>query len=132
MRNVRQRLIHFERYDDEGPCGFYCGYHDLADFSKEEEWEFDECQTELFGPHLSLYREFEFFFTRYGFNKHKRLIRLLIKATGDGYRIRCRREWSNSRDIAYQDEEQIALYIGPKRCSDRRRRRMIMKAFTLI
>ena len=128
MKNGRQRLIHFERYNDDGPCGFYCGYHDLTAFSQEEELEFDECQTELFGPHISLYREYEFFFTRQGFKKHKRLICLLIKATGKGYRVRCYREWSNSRDIAYQDKEQVALYVGNKRCPGKMRRKMITGA----
>ncbi|CQR73907.1 hypothetical protein SOV_34070 [Sporomusa ovata DSM 2662] len=109
-------------------AGFYCGYHDLTDFSQEEERELDEFQAVLFGPHMPFYREFEFFFTRYGFKRHKRLIRLLIKATGGGYRVRCYREWSNNRDIAYQDKEQVALYVGNKRCPGKVRRKMIIRA----
>jgi hypothetical protein len=61
MTTSRQRLIHFERYDDDDPCDFYCGYHELKNFSQEEQREFDDCKMELFGPNIPFYREFEFF-----------------------------------------------------------------------
>jgi len=127
MDNKRLRLIHFERYNSDGGCGFYCGYHNLTNFSEEEILEFYECQFELFGPYMPFYRDFEFFFTRYGFKKHKRLIHFLIKATSTNYSVRCYRIWSNSRDIAYQDKEQIALYTE-KKCVTKLRKRMIARA----
>lgn len=121
---MNNRLIHFERIDPEyGEVGFYCGCHNLANFSQEENQEFDDLMDELFGPRMNNYRDYKFFFTRYGFRKYKKLIWYLIRATN--YKTICWRVWKDNYDVAYEDKEQVALLLGAKR---KKRKRNIKTA----
>jgi len=122
---VKQRLIHFERIDPEfGKVGFYCGIHDTTNFTENESKEFNDLMDELWGPRLNNCRDSKFFFTRYGFQKHKKLIRYLIRVTD--FRTICQRVWKEDFDVAYQDKEQVALLLGAKR-KIRKRDRLVNK-----
>jgi hypothetical protein len=124
----RTRLIRFERIDKEdGPMGFYLGVHDCSSLTPEEDKEFEQLLGSLYGPRLPLHGVFNFYFTRRGLRRWKRLCHYLIRTTNPKYfdGILVTRKWLERCFVVYNDGEQVAIRVRQK---PNRRERMARRA----
>lgn len=114
---MRERVIRFEVFNPEvnEHEGIFRSTRSWGTITNEENDKLEDMSRKLPIPKLQYEKNnYEHFFRVNGIKEFKELVRLLLKVNVHGKNIRIRREWIEGKDVAYQDDYQVAILIEPK------------------